>query len=296
MPNPVLVCVENEGTLRRLFSVQERTSGDLTIIVKQTRFATFGHDLTPTREGDAIIEERFSVHVSPQSKDSNIIKYTRVVEGGRARHDYNFTAAMKKFNRFAVIFARRVGGILDERYIVDPKGSRVVSLGECSQYFNPVFVVLVGAKDREFKMPGGTKINFCQVPFERFNLIVLWQFFMNDGEQSARSLIPQTFSDEDIAAAPPEKREGMEAMARGKTENEMISLFAHLKQEFVNYLLDAVRQQNKFGPVHRAVSMFDMYCQSGKAFTEEHRSLHAKVVSWATWYRTSGAPTVKDTE
>jgi hypothetical protein len=128
-------------------------------------------------------------------------------------------------------------------------------------------------------MPTNTRMNFCEVTFKLFNIVVLWQFLMNDGDNSSRSFIPKTFSDADLASAPPEQKSAMAAMARGISEDEALSLFRFFQQKFIDALLESVRKRLTYGPVHHAVEAVGvgLYCQSGRAFTQEHTSLMGRV-------------------
>ena len=107
-----------EGTPRLLFSIQERASGDLTIVIKQSKFAT-DYEGAPCTEDDTVIEDRFSVHRSQQSAENNVVKYTRILKDGRCLYNMHFTKAIKKNGLFANLFLRRAGNLVDPRYAID---------------------------------------------------------------------------------------------------------------------------------------------------------------------------------
>jgi hypothetical protein len=199
MSKPTIFSVSIKGLHRLLFSIQERASGDLTIVVKHSLFST-AEEGGPSTEMDTVIEERYSVHLSPESSLVNAIKYTRILKDGRRMITRNYTEAIKLNNCFTGIFIRRPGDVSEERSTFNRTKGVVVSLGDYDpMYFQPVYFVLLGPKDRQFVIPFRTKINTIQTRFKNFTIIVLWQFLAFTGETTSRTLIPKTFTSEEIA-------------------------------------------------------------------------------------------------
>jgi len=285
-----------EGTPRLLFSIQERASGDLTIVIKQSKFAT-DYEGAPSTEDDTVIEDRFSVHRSQQSAENNVVKYTRILKDGRCLYNMHFTKAIKKNGLFANLFLRRAGNLVDPRYAIDRVGTNSISIGRFDPpYFQPVFMVLVGPVDKEFKQTSDFGVNFTQTRFKHFSIVILWQFVMLDSESASRTLIPKTFKQEEIDSANPAEREPMADMARGVTEDEAINLFNELKHQFVSSFLkeswENLSESDKVAnwPVQQAMLIADLYCRQGVAFSEEHKELLFRLIRFTRWFQTSGAP------
>ena len=177
MPKPIIFSISINDRPRALFSVQERLSGDLTIIMK--RFAYSPKELTdfPLPE-DKLVEERFSIHTSPASKYVNVIKYTNVTKGS-VHITRNYTRAIKIRNCFSAVFARLVGDVSYQQHLDNLNKIILLSLGSYDPvHFHLMYFVIVGPKDRNFFVPSDSKVNLIQHEFRHFRLVVLWQFFV----------------------------------------------------------------------------------------------------------------------
>lgn len=139
MPKPTIFSISVSGHARQLFSIQEKSSGDLTLIVKHSPFSG-AEEAGPPAEGDAVIEERFSIHISPESSRVNVIKYTQVLKDGRRRITRNYTEAIKIHDRLAGIYMRRNGDMSESRYIVKAKKGKIVSLGSYDPKFLNLYI------------------------------------------------------------------------------------------------------------------------------------------------------------
>lgn len=297
MPKPTIFSATVEGTSRLLFSVQERASGDLTIILKQSKFAT-DYEGAPSNESDTIVQERISVHRSLQSAEHNAVKYTRILKDGRCLYNLHFTKAIKKNDLFCNLLLRRAGNLLDPRYLIDRVRGDSISIGRFDPpHFQPVFMVLVGPANKEFKPTSDFGVNFTQTRFEHFSIVILWQFLMLNSESTSRSLIPKTFKQEDIDSANSAERHRqlMAAMARGLTEDEAINTFNEIKHWFPQLFLseswDNLSESAKIAnwPMQQAMLIADLYSRQGVAFGEEHKELLLRLIRFTRWFQTSGA-------
>jgi hypothetical protein len=280
MPKPTIFSISIKGLNRLLFSIQERTSGDLTLIVKHSLFST-AEEGGPSTELDTVIEERYSAHLSIESSRINAIKYTRILKDGRQITTRNYTEAIKLNNCFTGIFMRRTGDLSGDRYTFHKAKGTIVSLGSYDQmYFQPVYFVLLGPRYREFVAPSATKVNVTQRQFKMFTVIVLWQFLAFTGETASRTLIPKkTFTQDEISAASPSERQSMEAMSIGFMETGALDILDRLKRCFADTLVDASwnrmanEEKLQLARLYSSFKRVDIFTQSGIAFSPEHHKL-----------------------
>jgi hypothetical protein len=277
MPKRTVFSAKVKGAERALFSVKERPSGDITIIVKHSLFNT-AYAYEPSTENDRVVEEHFSVHCSPKSQRVNALKYTKFLRGDRRIVVRNYTEGIKIHKQFATMFIRRTGDLSDDRYIIPKTKSRVISTGEFDpQYFQLTFLVLVSANGRRFVnfFPGNK--NFLQVDFKDFSLTLIWQYFAFTGRSTSSSLIMRTFTEEEISAAPTAKeRNDMRLMQDGVSEIRALQVFDELKSVMTTHLLDetwaalseADKKQEE--PLHVALRQKDPYLKSGIGLSSEH--------------------------
>jgi hypothetical protein len=296
MPKQIIFSATVEGTPRLLFSIQERASGDLTIVMKHSKFAT-DYEGAPSDDSDTVTEEGLSVHRSLQSAENNVVKYTRVLKDGRCLYNMHFTKAIKKNGLFASVFLRRAGNLLDSRYTIDPARGNLISIGRFDPpYFQSVFMVLVGPADISFNPTSDRGINFTQVRFEHFSIVILWQFLMLDSEASSRTLIPKKFKEEEIDAADSAERQLMADMASGVTEDQAINIFNEIKHEFPQLFLSESwqrldqSQKIAYWPMQQAMLIADVYSRQRVAFSDEHKELIFRLARFTRWFETSGAP------
>jgi hypothetical protein len=149
--------------------------------------------------------------------------------------------------------------------------------------------------DREFNPTADGGVNFTQIPFKHFLIVILWQFLMLDSESTSRTLIPKTFKQEDIDSADPAERQLMADMAHGVTEDEAINIFNEIKHQFPNLFLgeswQRLDESEKIAnwPMQQAMLIADLYCRQGISFSEEHKELLFRLVRLTRWFQTSGA-------
>lgn len=97
------VVIEHGGELKRLFSVRERTNGDLNVTIHVNEFLAFQEDgSTKTMK-----ECRYSIHVTPKDPSGNTIKGTTEYSDGTKQLRHLFTTAIAQ-GHVQPIFARSV--------------------------------------------------------------------------------------------------------------------------------------------------------------------------------------------
>lgn len=279
MQDKAIFTVRVSGKERKIFELQRRSSGDITIVVKHSIFATKKDGVTYGPE-DAVVEEHISIHKSPSSPRTNVVKWTQRLVDGRTFVTRNYTEAIKVHKQFAPIFSRRTGNLLHDRYIISKgRGSRV-TLGEFDpEYFQLAYSVLVGPKDIRLASPALATKNVVQIQFGDFTVAVIWQYLAFTGEATSRHLTPTTFSDEEVAAAPIEKQADMYAMRAGIPAARVNGLFEIMKRSLAEELIDATWQAlspievEQFAAERFALSHVDLYLKNGIAYSPEHKAL-----------------------
>jgi hypothetical protein len=301
MPKPTIFTVNIAETPRLLFSIQERASGDLTIIVKHSKFSAPYEDAT-IEEGQETGEERYSVHLSPQSEGTNTIKYSRLGRGGETEYSYNNTTAIKKDGRIAGVFIRRVSDLSNRRYVVEPYRGTILSLGDYDPaQFQPVFAVFVSDPNRAFTPAKNVSVNYTQLKLGAFNVIVLWQFILLTGFETSASLHittkPDNFDPDD-----PIQKQTLDRMIRGFDEEGVLRCFQDLKLRLINSWLDVVwdrlspEEKIQHDALHRALRLVEIGAKQGTTSTEEYVTLLKRVFRYKLWFMTSGAPTSQSLE
>jgi hypothetical protein len=281
MPKVTIFSFGIGGVQRRIFTVQERSSsGDLTVVVRHSQFNT------PEGQPEKIpiVQERCSIHRSPASADINAIKHTKILKGGKSYIHRHYSKALKSRNQFAGVFVRRAGDLSDARYAVDATAT-CVSLGEYDpEHFQPVYLVLVGPREREFvrpPQPTFQKINFVQSAFQHFSIVVLWQFLMLSGnDKTSRALNFYTFDDDQIANEQDIiERDKKIRASFGFSEHEALAAFAVLKFQLRDQLVDVLsanfteQEKANYGWMAQRMKQQDLFAGDGRAFTLEHRYL-----------------------
>lgn len=161
---------------RELFSVEERASGDLTIITR--------HEALHERNGNRddlvwIIADRFSVHRSPMSTlDATTITHTRKTSDGRTLS----SAALIKDSRSSLLwpaYAIRTADLRNARYDFDTsERDRTIVLTEYHpELATLAFVVWICNIDRSFADWSECQSKATEVCFTHFKIVIFHTFF-----------------------------------------------------------------------------------------------------------------------
>lgn len=276
MAKTVLFSISANSNPRKLFTVQERTSGDLTLIVKHTEFAGTGQ-----QDHRRIVNEHFSIHRTPSSPRLNAIKHSKVLKDGSVGVTRNFTSALKENGRFAVVFIRRAGSMINSRYDLSGNEKTVVSLDRYDpEFFQPIYAILISTPVKTFGLPP-IGMNKREYAFTHFNLAVLWRYMALPGGDTVDDATPKTFSDDELQDAAPHERESKARMANGEDRDGAINFFRQISEELAfNYgkaegeALDIISSE---WLTYRASIGISMCLKSGKAFSPEHKTLARKL-------------------
>lgn len=176
------VTVEIDGVARELFSVEERKTGDLMIFLK----SSMAISTSTGAAHEEIVEQRFSVHVSPRSRGHTIKQTLKTVAGTATTSALVLPVGVRPVSPVGLlldrhaqfcwpIFMARPPQLDGGRYDSAPKpADRQLSLGA----FNPglanlVYMVVVTSTDVGTlpTVRGRTKVETMR--FQRFNLHVM---------------------------------------------------------------------------------------------------------------------------
>jgi hypothetical protein len=271
VPKRVIFSILANTKPRKLFTVEERASGDLTVIVKHTEFHGEGQ-----LEDQRIVAEHFSVHRTLKNPSLNAIKHTQVLKSGAVNETRNYSSAVKSGTRFAVIFIRRTGGMVNERYDVPANAKEVVSLGRYDpEYLQPIYALLISAPEKRFSLPP-KGMNRRDYTFAHFKVTVLWQYLALSGGDTVKGGIPKTFSDEELEQAGLE-RASKERMALGETRSGVLDMFRQIRDklatDYKNESAASLDRNSSEWLTYLASVDLPMYVGSGKAFSPEYMAL-----------------------
>jgi hypothetical protein len=168
-----------DGAYRGLFSLLEKPNGELIVPVTHSGRYSDGSTLDYDR-ASAILEERISIHLSPNSEEFTTIKRTTVLADGRRITAVALTDAVKRKSGFSSIFVRRYENLSGDGYA--PLGK--AKIGECLLVVpehDPKFFtmfgggVYLGHPDVEFKVDEkDPMLHIEAIRFRNFQLVVMF--------------------------------------------------------------------------------------------------------------------------
>jgi hypothetical protein len=167
-----------DGAYRGLFSILEKKSGEL--IIPVTHGGRYGDASTLDYDTAVpILEERISVHLSPNSEDLTTIKKTTVLANGRRITAVALTDAVKRKSGFSNIFIRRYENLSGEGYAALGKakiGDRLLVIPEHDPKFATIFGGLyLGHPDAEFTVEKEDPMLHKEaIRFRNFQLVVIF--------------------------------------------------------------------------------------------------------------------------
>lgn len=285
MPNSTIFTASANEKERVLFSVQERASGDLTLILKHAEFDRPPGGGLPT-EDDRLIEERLSIHRSLDSPTINAMKYTKVYKTGVRRYSRHYTNAVKLNSLFSPIFIRRAGNLAAPRFDLPVKGAyKSHSIGPFSPtHSQPLYMVFVGPPFTRFCYPymDPQTVNMMQIPFKYFTLIILWQFLFYKGAESASAAVFTTLPLSNLLDKPYDAF-AMAYMQQGISAAQALDLFAKSKYEIArqhferNWALMSSEYRAENLDIHQVLLEFDCCLKSGMADSLEYKRYFFRV-------------------
>jgi hypothetical protein len=201
MPDTTRFAVRVPGGFCTLFTVVEKANGELIIPIRGGD--RLGADWAT---GKQVLEQRYSVHPSPRSKEFNVIKLTLNVESSRSITAATLTDAVKLKNGFSIIFARRSQRLTD-RPSEEPKSQeKLFALPDFDpSHFNLFYAIFVGHPDVPFDATD-PDIVVSAFPFKTFKLIVMASLYQLPSHHTTEFLHSITM--------PPETKINQQALSR----------------------------------------------------------------------------------
>jgi hypothetical protein len=110
-----------------------------------------GELIIPTKTGERaennlgprLLEQRYSVHPSPQSSEFTTIKQTVNTDDGKTETSVILTDAVKLKTGFAIVFVRRVQDLTPERYAIQStnrKNERTFVIADLDPVLHTLFI------------------------------------------------------------------------------------------------------------------------------------------------------------
>ena len=222
----IRVAVPVDGICRALFSVVEKTSGELIIpLTSSPRYMVRGKpdwDSSPP-----ILEQRVSIHPSPNSETFTTIKRTVALADGKRVTAVALTDAVKRKTGFSNIFVRRSESLIGDGYAPLGKlkvGDRMLTLPEIDPKAVTLFSGLyLGHPEVEFDV--GEKdpmLHIVPMKFRSFQLVAMFSL------QPIRSHYTSEFASNitfDPATAPPHSKQLFEGLMTGKAASDCLTLY-----------------------------------------------------------------------
>jgi hypothetical protein len=154
--------------IRTLFTVIEKPNGELVIPIKGAD--RFGADW---KAGKRVLEQRYSIHSSPRSKEFNVIKQTINLEGGQSITMAALTDAVKLKNGFSIILVRRCQRLTDDPPEEIKPNEPAFVLPEFDPSFFTLFhAIFVGHPDTVFDA-SDPDVVAAAFPFKKFEIVVM---------------------------------------------------------------------------------------------------------------------------
>ncbi|WP_342361423.1 hypothetical protein [Terrarubrum flagellatum] len=137
--------VSTNGIVRNLFNIEERAAGDVYLRLKS------GTQVGIPPDAKRVIEDRYSVHVSPRSPTYTTFKHTLRIEGAPERVSTALSDAVKARNGFAHIFTHRTSDLAAPVYDLRQDNAISINLGDFSPDHHAMIIgVFVGHPDSVF--------------------------------------------------------------------------------------------------------------------------------------------------
>lgn len=216
-----------EGIPRRLLSLTELANGDLVVNLQAAdNYRDFGNP--ETVDGSTIINQKYSVHRSLESKENiNAIVHRINLEDGREETTSNYTKALKQTNRYAGLFIARAPNLSLYKYGIKPEERDYISLAEFEPSNTLYYMVLVSGKTPAIINPDAD-YDTRYFEFTHFCIAVVWSFafsgiapFIMSHSSGAKGHF-MTLNPSDLTE---EERKIVEPAAEGFSPDEAVEIF-----------------------------------------------------------------------
>lgn len=176
--------IDVDGKPKVLASLRSSEKGDLFIVLRSAgRYRDNDHHPSSpgvsAYHGHKILEQRYSVHPSSESKLFNVIKHSLILEGfSEAITTVHYTKSIKSACGFAPLFGRRMSNLASETYAPQNTKSRDHSIGSVEAHmFTLFYSIFVSHKDIKY-IPANilASISFIQITIGDYNVALFYSF------------------------------------------------------------------------------------------------------------------------
>lgn len=234
MPNTTTrFAVRVPGSLRTLFTVIEKRSGELIIPIKGA--ARYGPNWST---GKKILEQRYSIHASPNSAEFNVLKQTIKLEGGESITAVALTDAVKAKRGFSVLFVRRCQRLADTPpETINPK-EQTYALAEVDQnVFNFMHAIFIGSPHSEFDARD-PDIVINSFVFKKFKIVVIASLYALPSHHTTEMLHALTLPPEKAQQEYAERRFLMQGRSPEICLQQYRNSIKLLVRRFLNMILE----------------------------------------------------------
>lgn len=235
----IRVAIVVDGAHRGLFSVQEKANGELIVLLTTSpRYMTAKNACWDT--SPPILEQRISIHLSPNSEAFTTIKRTTVLGDGQRITVVALTDAVKRKSGFSNIFIRRSENLSGDGYADLGKlrvGDRMLTLPEIDPKLVTLFSGLyLGHPDVEFDV--GEKdpmLHIVPIRFRIFQLVAMFSLQPIRSHYSSEFANNMTF---DPATAPSDRKALFESLMTGRAPIDCVRFYEATVWEMTRRVLN----------------------------------------------------------
>ena len=176
-PRRTRIAVEVEGVPRALFSILEKSNGEL--IMPLTSAPRYGRHGGEWDDAPNVLEQRISIHPSSNSSTYTTIKRTTNLSDNRSLTSVALTDAVKERTGFSGVFTRRVEDLSGDGYAPLGRvrlGDRILWVPEFDRKrYTLFFAVYVGHPKMEFNINDRDAMLLIEpIAFKEFQIITMF--------------------------------------------------------------------------------------------------------------------------
>lgn len=155
-----------KGKQRVLLSAQQKKDGDVLLFFKSA------DNYENTDIG--ILEQRYSIHQSPLSKNSSTIKHTLKLANKKEITTVNYTEAIKAGRGFCPIFFKFCNNLQNTNHDLNPKRTKeLIILGKSDERFSFYFGVILSASNVVLPSSADNNINVHELILGNIRISIL---------------------------------------------------------------------------------------------------------------------------
>jgi hypothetical protein len=172
----IRICVSIGEQISRLFSVKERSNGDLVINMQAAEF--YREEYNPLSNQDPkIINQKYSIHCSNKSKEKiNAIVHRIKFCNDKVITTSNYTKALKQTNNYAAIYIARAPDLSLPKYAVKPSDRSYVSISTFDTRLATIYYMICVCNHVTEAIAEDINYSVKYIDFIHFKLAVIWSY------------------------------------------------------------------------------------------------------------------------